>query len=293
MIKQQICRIAIRGAKILHLDHAIPDKQYLQLLYRRVFDKKLHLDNPLSFNEKLQWLKLYNRNPLYTKLVDKYEVKKYIAEKIGEQYIIPTLGVWDNFDDIDFDSLPNQFVLKCTHDSGGLVIVKDKSKFDKDTANKKINKCLKRNYYWQGREWPYKDVKPRIIAEKFISFGEEGDIPDYKFYGFNGKVTALMVATERQSGHTKFDFFDNNFNYLPFRWGHDHASVRPTKPENFNKMLDIASVLSKGFPHIRVDLYNVNGNIYFGELTFTHWSGMCPFEPEEWDYKFGSWIELN
>ncbi len=294
MIKQQLCRVFLRSMKELHLYPLIPDKLFLQLLYRRVFDKELNLENPKTYNEKLQWMKLYGRDPLYTKLVDKYEVKKWVADKIGDQYIIPTLGVWDSFDDIDFEALPNQFVLKCTHDSGGVVIVKDKSKFKINDARRKINTCMKRNYFWDGREWPYKNVKPRIIAEKFMSFGDvsKNDIPDYKFYGFDGKVTALMIATDRQSGHTKFDFFDRDFNFLPFRWGHDHAVLRPSKPENYDQMIEIAEKLSVGFPHVRVDLYNINGKIYFGELTFTHWSGFCPFEPEEWDYKFGSWITL-
>ena len=164
MIKQQICRAIIHGSHVLGIDGLIPDKLYLQLLYRRIFNKKLDLNNPKSFNEKLQWIKLYDRRPEYTMMVDKYAVKEYVAGKIGKKYIIPTLGIWDKPEDIEWDNLPNQFVLKCTHDSGGLVICRDKDKLDKEAAIKKLSESLKRNYYIAGREWPYKNVPRRIIA---------------------------------------------------------------------------------------------------------------------------------
>lgn len=294
MISQQLCRVFLWLTNTLRLSNYIPDRFYLQLLYRRVFGKKLNLLNPITYNEKLQWLKLYNRNPLYSRLVDKYEVKKWVENRIGAQYLIPTIGVWNEFDEIDFEKLPNQFVLKCTHDSGGVIIVNNKSELNIVNAREKINRCLKRNYFWPGREWPYKNVTPRIIAEDYISFKDSdlSGIPDYKFFCFDGKVNALLVATDRQAGDTKFDFFDNKFTPLPFRWGHDHARVTPGKPKNFDQMVRIAETLSKGFPHVRVDLYNCDGMVYFGELTFTHWSGFCPFEPEEWDSRFGEWINL-
>ena len=269
----------------------LPDEQYLKMRYWLELGKKLDLKNPQTFNEKLQWLKLYDRNPEYTKMVDKYEVRKYIAEKIGEEYLIPLLGVWDNFDDIDFDKLPDQFVLKCTHDSGGLVICKDKSEIDIEAVRKKINKCLKRNFYKLSREWPYKNVKPRIIAEKFMVDESGTELKDYKIFCFGGEPKALFVATDRPHD-TRFDFFDMEFNHLPFLNGHPNAVKEIKKPAGFEKMSKLAKKLSEGMSQVRIDFYDINGKVYFGEITFFHWSGMVPFEPEEWDYKFGDMIEL-
>ena len=273
--------------------HLLPDKFCLKHLYRVHMGKKLNLKHPKTYNEKLQWLKLYDRKPEYVKLVDKYEAKKYVAERIGEEYIVPNYGVWNSFDEIDFDALPEQFVLKCTHDCGGLVICKDKSTLDKDAAREKINRCLKRNYYWSSREWPYKTVQPRIIAEAYMEDEKNGDLPDYKFFAFDGEVKMMFIATERQSKEeTKFDFFDADFNHLPFLNGHPNAKVLPEKPQNFEKMKDLAAKLSEGIPQVRIDFYEVNGKIYFGEITFFHWSGLVKFEPEEWDEKNGEWITL-
>lgn len=282
------------GKITFQLAKIIPDQFYLALRFKRRFGRFPNYNNPKSFSEKLQWLKLYDRRPEYTTMVDKYAVKKYVADRIGEQYIIPTLGVWDEFDDIDFDKLPNQFVLKCTHDSGGLVICKDKSELDIEEARKRINISLKRNFYYIGREWPYKNVKPRIIAEQYMEDSDTEELRDYKFFCFDGVVRAMFIASERQSENdeTKFDFFDENFNHLPFTNGHPNADVPPSKPACFDQMKQLASQLSKGIPHLRVDFYEVDGKIYFGELTFSHWSGLMPFKPEEWDYKFGSWIKL-
>lgn len=271
----------------------INDETYLKIAYRIKMGKKLNLDSPVTFNEKLQWLKLYDRRPEYTTMVDKYEVKKWVSAKIGEEYIIPTLGVWDKFDDINFNKLPEQFVLKCTHDSGGLVICKDKSKFDQQKARKKIETCLKHNFFWGQREWPYKNVKPRIIAEPYMEDADTKDLRDYKIFTFNGQVKALFIATDRESKEeTKFDFFDANFRHLAFTNGHPNANVQPKKPKTFEKMKELAAQLSKGIPQVRVDFYEVNGKIYFGEMTFFHWSGMVPFNPEKWDRIFGEWIEL-
>lgn len=271
----------------------INDETYLKIAYRIKMGKKLNLDSPVTFNEKLQWLKLYDRRPEYTTMVDKYEVKKWVSAKIGEEYIIPTLGVWDKFDDINFNKLPEQFVLKCTHDSGGLVICKDKRKFDQQKARKKIETCLKHNFFWGQREWPYKNVKPRIIAEPYMEDADTKDLRDYKIFTFNGQVKALFIATDRESKEeTKFDFFDANFRHLAFTNGHPNANVQPKKPKTFEKMKELAAQLSKGIPQVRVDFYEVNGKIYFGEMTFFHWSGMVPFNPEKWDRIFGEWIEL-
>ena len=272
----------------------LPDRLYLKLKYWSIMGKKLNLSNPITYNEKLQWLKLYDHNLEYTKLVDKYEVKSWARNKIGSQYIIKTLGIWNTFDEINFSELPNQFVLKCTHDSGGLVICKDKKVFDVNEAKKKINASLSNNYFYSGREWPYKNVKPRIIAEVFMEDEVTHELRDYKFFCFDGKVKALFVASERQSENeeTKFDFFDEEYRHLPFTNGHPNADVIPKKPMQFDQMKQLAEILSEGLPHARIDLYEVNGKVYFGEITFSHWSGFVRFEPEEWDEKFGAWISL-
>lgn len=258
---------------------------------------ELNLNNPQTFNEKIQWLKLYDRHPEYTMMVDKYAAKQYVASKIGDDYIIPTLGVWTKFDEIDFDKLPNQFVLKCTHDSGGLVICKDKSTLDITAAKRKIEHCLKRKYYYIHREWPYKNVPPRIIAEKYmtdnVNTSTNETLKDYKFYCFDGKVRFLMINSDRNSKmSTKADYFDRDFNWLDFTWGYEHANVRPVKPDCFDEMISISEKLSKGLPHVRVDLYECNGQIYFGELTFYDGSGFDKIEPIEWDYKIGKMLKL-
>lgn len=271
----------------------LPDELYLKLIFRKNFGYWPNLKNPRTFSEKLQWLKLYNRRPEYCVMVDKYLVKDYIAKTIGNQYVIPTLATWDNVNMINISSLPNQFVLKWNHDSGSIVICKDKSKFNLEKAKEKLSKGQKKNGFWYGREWPYKRVKPVIIAEKYME-DETGELRDYKFFCFNGEVKALFIATDRTNPNidTKFDFFDSEFNHLPFTNGHPNATIDFVKPKNFELMKELASKLSNGIPHVRIDLYNIDGKIYFGEITFFHWSGLKPFKPEEWDYKFGSWLIL-
>lgn len=270
------------------------DEKFLKKLFRVRMGKELNIENPQTFSEKLQWLKIHNRHDLQTKMVDKVEAKKYVAELIGEEYIIPTLAVYDTPDQIDFESLPNQFVLKCTHDSGGVVVCKDKSTLNKDEVRAKFGKWLKTNYFYQNREWPYKNVKPRIIAEQYMEDESGYELKDYKWFCFNGEPKALFIAADRglENEETKFDFYDMDFNHLPFTNGHPNASKLPRKPKGFDKMKELAAKLSVGEPHVRVDFYDINGCVYFGELTFYHWSGMVPFEPKEWDYIFGSWIKL-
>lgn len=269
----------------------LPDNVYIQLYYWGAFRKLCNLKNPQTYNEKLNWLKLNDRNPLYTKLVDKYEVKQWVAERIGEEYIIPTLGVWNSFDEIDFDLMPNQFVLKCTHDSEGLAIVKDKSKFDRTTVKTNIENALKCEFFYIGREWPYKNVKPRIIAEQYLEDHTDGELRDYKFFCFDGEPKAMFIASDRSKGATKFDYYDLAFNHLDIRQHYPNAgNVR--KPINFDKMIELSKVLSKGFPHVRVDFYEVDGRVYFGELTFYHFSGFQPFIPDKWDKIFGDWLSL-
>jgi len=267
------------------------DKIFIKWEFFSMMHRFPNLDNPITYNEKLQWLKLNSKNPEYTKMVDKFEAKEYVRKILGDEYIIPTFGIWNSFDEIDFDKLPEKFVLKCTHDSGGLVICKDKSKLDKNEVRRKIEKSLKHNYYLEHREYPYKDVKPRIIAEQFMVDESGSELKDYKFFCFNGVCKMLFVATDRPFD-TRFDFFDTDFNHLPFKQGHPLATKKISKPKGFEKMKKIAEKLSVGIPHVRVDLYDINGHIYFGELTFFHFSGNVPFEPSEWDVKIGNWLQL-
>jgi hypothetical protein len=279
----------------------LPDKWALKIIYRNIFFKKLNLKNPKTFNEKLQWLKLYNRKPEYTIMADKYKVREYIKEKIGEEYLIPLLGVWEKADDIDFNSLPQQFVLKCNHGSGCNIICKDKSSLNIEETVCQLNQWMNKDFYKIGREWPYKNIPRRIIAEKYMVDNEKvsqyiGDtddnaINDYKFFCFDGEPKALFVATDRGID-TRFDFFDMDFNHLPFKQGHPLAEKIIKKPDCFDEMVAFAKKLSFGIPQVRVDFYSINGQVYFGELTFYHYSGFTQFEPEEWDTKFGEWIKL-
>lgn len=280
--------------KVLGLLKWVPDKLYLQMYFFAKFKRFIDFENPKAFNEKLQWLKLYYRNPEYVNLVDKYEVKKYVAEKIGEEYLIPTLGIWDSVEEIDFDALPEQFVLKCTHDSGGLVLCKDKAKLDVEKVKEKIRKSLKNNYYYIGREWPYKGVKPRVLAEAYMEDETVSELRDYKFFCFNGEAKIMYLASERykENDVVKFDFYDMEFNHLDFRNGHPNNAVPAQKPKTFETMRALAEKLAQGFHHVRVDLYEVNGKNYFGEMTFYNQNGFVPFDPEEWDYKIGEWLEL-
>ncbi len=272
----------------------IPDKIFLKILYRKIFNEKLNLKNPQTFNEKLQWLKLYNRNPEYTKMVDKYEAKNYVASVIGKEYIIPTIGLYDKFDDIDFDKLPNQFVIKCTHDCASTIIVKDKNNFDINEVRKKINTNLKKNFFYNGREWVYKNVKPRIIIEKYMEDKQNKSMRDYKFFCFNGMVELLYISDDSHTNYQKIAFFDKNFNKLDCkRKDYNDFKQLPNKPKNFEKMKTFSSILSRNIPHVRVDWYEINGKLYFGELTFYTCSGFIPFEDKEWDKKLGDLISLD
>lgn len=275
------------------------DKSFLKIRYRVLMKRKLDIDNPKTFNEKLQWLKLHARNPEYIKMVDKYEVRSYISEKLGEEYLIPILGVWDNVEDIDFTKLPNEFVLKCNHDSGSLVICRDKSKLDIDFVKKKLNYCINRNMYNLTKEWPYKDVKPKIIAEKLMvdkaaEKAHEG-LTDYKFYCFNGIPKYAYVSTGLENHKTaRISFVTLDWEIAPFRRT-DYADFEclPPKPVNFDKMIEFASILSKNIKFLRVDFYEINGKIYFSELTFFPGSGFTELQPVEWDYKLGDMINLG
>ena len=279
---------------IMYIGRIIPDKLFINIKFFKNFGRFVDFKNPQTYSEKLQWIKLYDRNPFYTKIVDKYLVKEYVEKLIGEQYVIPLLGKWNSFDEIDFDALPNQFVLKTNHDCGGVVICKDKANFDYLSAKKKLERHLKTNYYWEHREWPYKDVVPCIFAEKYMVDESGYELKDYKWFCFDGEPKALFIAKDRENPNeeTKFDFYDTDFNHLPIKNGHPNADTLIEKPRGFDKMKELSRILSKGIPHVRVDFYDINGHIYFGELTLFHWSGFVKFEPNEWDNSFGSWIKL-
>lgn len=272
----------LRNPKILlyYLEKAhlyrLTDKLYLSVVYELIFNKKLNLENPETFNEKLQWLKLNNRKDIYTTMVDKYEVKEYVSKIIGKEYIIPTLGIYNKFEEIDFTKFPNQFVLKCTHDSGSVIVCKDKKKFNKEEASKKIKKSLKNNYYYQGREWPYKNVKPRIIIEPYLEDKKTKELTDYKIYSFNGECDYVMTCMDRLKGETKFIYFDRMWNLKKELSNHGKKygdMIKVEKPKNLDKMFEFAKILSKNMPFIRVDFYECNGQLYFGELTFYPSSG--------------------
>lgn len=273
----------------------MPDERYIKLQFRLVMGYWPNLKNPQTFNEKLQWLKLYDRNPLYTTLVDKYAVRQYIAEKIGEEYLIPLVGgPWKNAEEIDFDALPEQFVLKCNHDSGGVIVCKDKSRLDVEAAKALLNKRLNINFYYASREWPYKNVEPCIIAEKYMVDESGEDLRDYKWHCFNGVPRFLLIATDRTAADvpTKYTFFDMDYSMLPFYRGGPHADKSIPKPGTFDKMKQLAELLSADFPHLRVDMYDINGKVYFGELTLYPGSGKMPFDPPVWDETIGGWLTL-
>ena len=269
----------------------IPDKVYLKLVYRARMGKKLNFEKPITYNEKLQWLKLYDRNPAYISLVDKYEVRKYISKTIGEEYLIPLLGIYDRFDEIDFDELPDQFVLKCTHNSGGVIICKDKNKLNKKLVKENISHHLKQNYYYSGREWPYKYVKPRIICEKLLNNLTEESLKDYKFFCFNGEPKSLMVVSDRDKD-IRYDYFDMDFKHQAYTQQDINSSEAIARPVNYDKMVALARLLSRNIPHVRVDFYELEGKIYFGEMTFFNESGFRHFEPDEYDGIYGSWITI-
>ena len=269
-----------------------PAELYIKIFYYLHIKKWPDLKTPHTFSEKLNWLKLHDRNPLYTKLTDKYAVKDYVSKKIGVDKVVPLLGVWNSFDEIDFDHLPERFVLKCTHDSGGFMICKDKSTFSKVKARSFFNRELRKNYYWNKREWPYKDIQPRIIAEKFMEDGNGDALTDYKFFCFNGEPKMMYISKD-VSTDPRTDFFDMDWNYLPFKFKDPHAEVRPSKPDKFEEMKEIARTLSKGIPHVRVDMYLINNHIFFGEMTFFHLSGFFSVTPDEWDDIIGGWLDLK
>lgn len=285
-------QIILKCAKYIH-----NDKLYLQLRYYLELGKKLDLMHPQTFSEKLNWLKLYNRKSEYTMMVDKYAVKKHMAEKIGEEYIIPTIGVWNTPEEIDLASLPDQFVLKTTHGGGGngIVICKNKSHFNVEAAIEKLNKAMKADIYARYREWPYKDVSRRIIAEQYMVDNSSTELKDYKFFCFNGTPKLCQVISDRRT-EEKIDFYDMQWKRVESLVGLNpkvnNSIAIISCPHSFAEMKQIATTLSQDIPFSRIDLYEVNGHCYFGEITFFPAGGMGCFRPEEWNEKIGSWITL-
>ena len=272
----------------------IKDETILKIKYYFVMGKKLDLLKPKTFNEKLQWLKLYDRNPEYAKMVDKYEAKKYVSNIVGDEYVIQTLGIYNNFEEIDFDNLPNQFVIKPTHTSGNIFICKDKNKINYKELNKTINKWLKRKYYYIHREWAYKNVKPKIIIEKYMATEKQKELIDYKFFCFNGEPKFIYVS-EGLSNHktAKISFADMNYKKTEFyRKDYKPFTNLPPKPKNFEKMKELAKKLSKNIPFVRVDFYEIENKVFFSELTFYPCAGYIPFEPEKYDKILGDMLEL-
>lgn len=278
---------------LIRLFRIIPDSLYLKIIFYKNIRRTLDLKNPRTFNEKLQWLKINDRNSEYTRLVDKYEVRNYIKEKIGERYLVPLIGVWNDASEIDFEKLPKQFVLKCNHDSKSVVICKDKSKVDVQGIVKKLNSNLKQNAYYYGREWPYKNVKPRIIAEKYLEDQSNQSLIDYKVLCFNGKARLIQVHSNRGSENYTQDFYDLEWENMGISQGIKLTETPMEKPNFLDEMIHLSEILAKNIIHVRVDWYFVNGQLYFGEMTFYDGSGFVPFLDEKDDILLGDMIDLK
>ena len=285
----RICKLLLHLIKL----EQIPDRLFLKYQYHYVFGKRLDLKHPKTYNEKLQWLKLYDRRSYYTTLVDKYAVKEWVADKIGAQYIIPTLSVYDNTSQINLKDLPDQFVLKCTHDSGSVVICRDKTSFDWDSGKCCLDAGLHNDFYKKHREWPYKNVPHRIIAEQYIKDIESEDLRDYKLYCMDGECRVVLVVSNRyRKPGPYYDYFDQEFNHLDIKRSHPNNPHLVEKPQSFDRMKKMASILSQGIPHVRCDFYEANGYLYFGEMTFFPAGGIVPFSPSSVDEEWGHWIRL-
>lgn len=277
----------------------LPDKPYLKLAYWARTGKRFKFNKVCTYDEKLQFLKVYNHNPYYSQLADKIEVKAIVSKLIGEEFIIPTIGIYDDFDDIDFEKLPKKFVLKCSHDSGGIIVCENKDTFNIDNARRKIKKLMKRNYYYRTREWHYKNIKPRILIEEYVDLGSKDNHFDYKFMCFNGVVKYLFLdigVIGKDGSHAENyyrNIYDSDFNLQEFRETRNNSPYKISKPLNYDKMISIAELLSKDIPHVRIDLYNVNGKILFGEYTFFHGSGFNEFIPEKYGNILGDCIDLS
>lgn len=291
MNKDEVIRYIWRKISKVGMLNFLSDKTFVKLEYRIKMGDKLNLDSPQTYNEKLQWLKLYDHNPLYVELVDKYEVRKQVENIIGKDYLIPIYGVYKNYNEINFEDLPNQFVLKPTHTSGDVFICKDKKLLNYNKLENEVNSWMKKNYFDYHREWPYKNIEPRIICEKYMSEKDNDRIKDYKFFCFNGRSELMFVASDR-GVNTKFDFYDMKFNHLDLSQHYPKSETPMTKPGKFEEMIMLSEKLAKDLPHVRIDLYSINEKIYFGEFTFYHFSGFESFEPDSFDLKLGSLLNM-
>lgn len=284
------------SALCFRLSFLFPDKLYLKLIHRLELGRKLDLKNPKTYNDKLQWLKLYCHRPEFTMMADKVAVKPFVAERIGAEYVAPLIGVWDRVEDIEWDRLPQKFVLKTNHDGGnfGVVICKDKDTFDRAKAEKRLKASLRRNTYLLGREWPYKNIPRKVFAEEYIEDQGREELLDYKFYCFDGKVRIVFIASGRQTGkEVCIDYYDTDGNHIDgLRQSHPNAPVPPAKPVHFDLMKSLAENLSEGIPHVRVDFYEANGSVYFSELTFFPYGGWAAFHPEKYDTILGDYLKL-
>lgn len=291
-IKNPLLAYAWANAK--HLTDFVPDEVHLKLLHRALMGERLDLENPRTFNEKMQWLKLHDRNPLYTKLVDKYAVKAWVAERIGAEHVVKTLGVWDNADGITLDGLPDRFVLKTNHDCGGVVVCKDKDSFDLKEAKRLIKRHLDRNYYYISREWPYKNVHPLVFAEEYLEDAAGDGLTDYKLYRFNNGRAITLVCEDRFSeDEFKETYFDEEWNFIDVRESGNSVNPAHPVPSHFQEMKEMADVLAQGMPFCRVDFFEANGRCYFGEMTLYSSGGFELFDPSEWNEMLGSWIDLT
>lgn len=267
-----------------------PDRLYIETVYKRINHVSLNLDSPQTFNEKLNWLKLYNQNPLYTKLADKYLAKEYVAGVIGEEYVVRNYGVWKTFDEIDFDSLPDRFILKATHDSGGVTICRDKSQLDMLALKIKFDRILKTNYFYKLREWVYKNAEPKIIADELLDDHSGHELTDYKFWCFNGEAKIMYITNKGENIYE--NFYDMDYTPIDINHGYPRRFPEYTKPQNFELMKSLAAKLSKDIPFVRVDFFDIDGKVYFGEFTFYDWAGMKSFVSKDWDKLLGDWIKL-
>lgn len=275
------------------VSHIFPDKMYLKLQYCANVGKKLNLKNPKTFNEKLQWLKIYNRDPLFTDMVDKYAVRELVAQKIGEEYLVPLIGVWDRADDIEFDTLPDQFVLKCNHDSGSVVICKNKKMLDREMVVEKLNKKLSRDMFFWSREWPYKNIKRKVICEQYMQDQSFDVLNVFKIMNFNNGEQIIQVIQNDKTEEESIDYFDKNWTRLDMRQNFPNSQVPLKKPKNLDTMLELGKKLSEGFPFLRTDFYEINDQVFFSEFTFFSDAGMCKFVPEQWDKELGSRMDIT
>lgn len=279
--------------QILDMLKFIPDSVLLRLEYKMKIGKKLNLKNPTTFNEKLQWLKLHDRKPIYTQMADKYGVREFVSQKIGYKYLVPIYGVWDSVDEVPFDELPDKFVMKCTHDSGSVVLCTDKNKFDYEDAKKKLNKRLTKNAFWWAREWPYRNIKPRVIVEEYLKDWDNEYLPVYKVFCFDGVPKLIQqIQNDKQEDET-VDYFDTEWQRQNIKQRFPNSENPMPRPKQLTKMLDLARTISQGVPFLRVDFYVVNEEIIFSECTFYTDAGYSIFEPEEWDVTLGEWLKID